>query len=97
MPSSFPCVLPFFFCAVGLMLAVKLIWLVYPETANRHLEDIDRLYREDNSMIFVYKNKDAIQVERPQRFIDADRERALIQRRPRELDVAEPYATGLNS
>ena len=54
---------------------VKLIWLVYPETANRQLEDIDALYREDRSMIWVFRNKDAIQVERPQRFIDADRER----------------------
>ncbi|KAF9467574.1 general substrate transporter [Collybia nuda] len=63
---------------------VPLIWLVYPETANRHLEDIDRLYRENKSMIFVYNNKEATQVERPQRFIDADRERiAEARRRPR--------------
>ena len=48
---------------------------MYPETANRQLEDIDALYREDKSMIWVFRNKDAIQVERPQRFIDADRER----------------------
>ncbi|KAF8966121.1 general substrate transporter [Flammula alnicola] len=54
---------------------VPLIWLVYPETANRHLEDIDRLYREDRSMIFVFRNKEAIQIERPQRFVDADQER----------------------
>lgn len=52
----------------------QLIWLFYPETANRHLEDIDRLYHEDKSMIFVLKNKEAIQVERPQRFIDANNE-----------------------
>jgi len=63
---------------------VPLIWLVYPETANRHLEDIDRLYRENKSRIFVYNNKEATQVERPQRFIDADRERiAEARRRPR--------------
>jgi len=54
---------------------VPLIWLVYPETANRQLEDIDKLYREDRVTIFVFRNKDAIQVERPQRFIDADQER----------------------
>ncbi|PPQ65041.1 hypothetical protein CVT26_015737 [Gymnopilus dilepis] len=54
---------------------VPLIWLVYPETANRELEDIDTLYRENKSMIVVCNNKDAIQVERPQRFVDADRER----------------------
>ena len=48
---------------------------MYPETANRQLEDIDTLYRDEGSMIFVFRNKDAIQVERPQRFIDADQER----------------------
>ncbi|KAF8229257.1 general substrate transporter [Tricholoma matsutake] len=51
---------------------VPLIWAIYPETANRHLEDIDRLYRENKSMVFVFKNKEAIQVERPQRFNDLD-------------------------
>ncbi|KAF9483698.1 general substrate transporter [Pholiota conissans] len=54
---------------------VPLVWLVYPETANRQLEDIDRLYREDKSMVFVFRNKEAIQVKRPQRFIDADEQR----------------------
>ncbi|TFK71024.1 general substrate transporter [Pluteus cervinus] len=54
---------------------IPIIYLIYPETANRHLEDIDRLYRDDKSMIFVYRNKEAIQVERPLRFIEADRER----------------------
>ena len=34
-----------------------------------HLEDIHELYWEDKSMIFVFRNKEAIQVERPQRFI----------------------------
>ncbi|KAJ3570705.1 hypothetical protein NP233_g4231 [Leucocoprinus birnbaumii] len=60
---------------------VPLIWLVYPETANRHLEDIDKLYRENKNMIFVFRNKEAIQVERPQRFIDADQERLNLSRR----------------
>ncbi|KDR72883.1 hypothetical protein GALMADRAFT_252212 [Galerina marginata CBS 339.88] len=54
---------------------VPLIYLVYPETANRHLEDIDKLYRENKSMVLVFRNKEAIQVQRPQRFIDADQER----------------------
>ncbi|KAF8151788.1 general substrate transporter [Crassisporium funariophilum] len=64
---------------------VPLIWLVYPETANRHLEDIDRLYRDDRSMIFVFRNKEATQVERPQRFIDADQERIdMLARTPRQ-------------
>lgn len=38
-------------------------------------------------MIFVYNNKEATQVERPQRFIDADHERiAQARRRPRVED-----------
>ncbi|KAF9483697.1 general substrate transporter [Pholiota conissans] len=54
---------------------VPLVWLVYPETANRQLEDIDKLYRENKFMLFVFRNKEAIQVKRPQRFIDADEQR----------------------
>ncbi|KAE9394052.1 general substrate transporter [Gymnopus androsaceus JB14] len=54
---------------------VPLIWLFYPETANRHLEDIDRLYRENPGLVFVLKCKEAYQTERPQRYIDADHER----------------------
>lgn len=57
---------------------IQLIWLVYPETANRHLEDIDKLYRENSSMVFVFRHKEATQVERPQKFIDADEERLAI-------------------
>ncbi|KAG6852890.1 hypothetical protein C0991_008340 [Blastosporella zonata] len=62
---------------------VPLVWLVYPETANRHLEDIDKLYRENSSMVLVYGNKEATQVERPQCFIDADQERIDMARRHR--------------
>jgi sugar porter (SP) family MFS transporter len=59
---------------------VPLIWALYPETANRHLEDIDKLYRENNSMILVCRNKEATQVQRPQRFIDAQQERLAAAR-----------------
>ncbi|EAU81684.2 hexose carrier protein [Coprinopsis cinerea okayama7 len=55
---------------------IPIIWLIYPETANRHLEDIDKLYQENPNMIIVLGNKEAIQVERPQRFVDADKELA---------------------
>lgn len=60
---------------------------MYPETANRQLEDIDKLYREDNLKIFVFRNKEAIQVERPQRFIDADRERIEVVHRQRAVKM----------
>ncbi|KAF8869218.1 general substrate transporter [Mucidula mucida] len=36
---------------------VPLIYLVYPETSNRHLEDVDRLYRENEGMVWVFRNK----------------------------------------
>ncbi|KAG6820055.1 hypothetical protein H0H93_005987 [Arthromyces matolae] len=60
---------------------VPLVWVFYPETANRHLEDIDKLYRENSSMLFVFKNKEAIQIERPQRFVEADEERLAAARK----------------
>lgn len=66
---------------------MKLVWLVYPETANRHLEDIDKLYHENSSMVFVFRNKEATQVQRPQKFIDADEERLAM---TRESDTDSP-------
>ncbi|KAH7879348.1 hexose carrier protein [Lentinula edodes] len=54
---------------------VPLIWMFYPETANRHLEDIDKLYRDNQDLVFVLRCKEAYQTERPQRFIDAEHER----------------------
>ncbi|KAH9475261.1 MFS-type transporter oryC [Psilocybe cubensis] len=69
---------------------VPLVWLVYPETSNRQLEDIDRLYRDNKSMIFVFRNKEATQVERPQRFIDADQARISMLARSKEKDQGTP-------
>ncbi|KAI4524662.1 general substrate transporter [Schizophyllum commune Loenen D] len=54
---------------------VPLIWLVYPETSNRHLEDIDRLYRENQGMVFVFRNKDATSMQRPAHYVDVEKER----------------------
>lgn len=45
-----------------------MIYFLYPETSNRHLEDIDRLYRENEGMVFVFRNKEAIQTQRPERY-----------------------------
>ncbi|KAL0564409.1 hypothetical protein V5O48_017635, partial [Marasmius crinis-equi] len=56
---------------------VPLVWLFYPETSNRHLEDIDKMYRENQGMVLVIRNKEAVQTERPQRFVDADHDRAV--------------------
>ncbi|KAJ7328938.1 general substrate transporter [Mycena albidolilacea] len=59
-------------------LFVPVVWLLYPETANRHLEDIDHLYRDNSTMVLVFRNQEAIQLARPQRFVDADNERAQV-------------------
>ncbi|KAL1745558.1 general substrate transporter [Schizophyllum fasciatum] len=54
---------------------VPLIWLLYPETSNRHLEDIDRLYREHQGMVFVLGNADATSMQRPAHYVDVEKER----------------------
>ncbi|KAF8628975.1 hypothetical protein AX15_003614 [Amanita polypyramis BW_CC] len=50
---------------------VPLVWLLYPEAANRHLEDIDKVYRENKGMVFVFHKRGVTQVERP-KTLDAD-------------------------
>lgn len=46
---------------------LPLIWLFYPETADRTLEDLDAYYREDPPLI-VIKDKDAISRRRPAKY-----------------------------
>ncbi|KAJ7187026.1 general substrate transporter [Mycena filopes] len=71
-------------------LFVPVVWLFYPETANRHLEDIDHLYRDNSTMVLVFRNKEAIQMERPQRFVLADGHRAQEARGPAsDIELAE--------
>ncbi|KAL8671441.1 MAG: hypothetical protein Q9168_004070 [Polycauliona sp. 1 TL-2023] len=48
---------------------VPIVYLFYPETADRTLEDIDRLFRDDPS-IFVFRDKDAISEKRPLKYIE---------------------------
>jgi hypothetical protein len=56
---------------------VPTVYFFYPETANRHLEDIDRMYREqDGGMVVVAFNKEATSTKRPQRYEDGDFARA---------------------
>ncbi|KAK0471074.1 general substrate transporter [Armillaria novae-zelandiae] len=54
---------------------IPVVYLFYPETSNRHLEDIDRLYREHKGMVFAFRHKEAIQMERPEHYLLADEER----------------------
>ena len=47
---------------------VPIVYLFYPETADRKLEDIDRLFRE-NQNILIFRDKDAIASKRPAAYI----------------------------
>ncbi|KAK6957984.1 hypothetical protein Daesc_000776 [Daldinia eschscholtzii] len=51
-------------------LFLPIIWLFYPETANRTLEDLDAYYR-DNPPLVLHKDRDSTSVSRPARFIEA--------------------------
>ncbi|CAF9934910.1 MAG: hypothetical protein HETSPECPRED_009404 [Heterodermia speciosa] len=48
---------------------VPIVYLFYPETADRKLEDIDRLFRENQS-ILIFRDKDAISSKRPAAYIE---------------------------
>lgn len=52
---------------------VPIVYLFYPETAARTLEDIDRLFRE-NHYIFVFKHKEAISAKRPASYIEHEQQ-----------------------
>lgn len=47
------------------------VYLFYPETANRTLEDMDQIFIH-NPSAFVFKNRAATQSQRPQLFVDAE-------------------------
>lgn len=48
---------------------VPIVYFFYPETADRTLEDVDRLFRE-NQNIFVSRHPDAISTKRPLAYIE---------------------------
>ncbi|CAL8578176.1 hypothetical protein XPA_003975 [Xanthoria parietina] len=48
---------------------VPIVYLFYPETADRTLEDIDRLFRDD-APILVFRDKDAISEKRPLKYVE---------------------------
>ena len=50
---------------------VPIVWLFYPETAGRSLEDIDRLFRENGS-VWVFMDKEATSAKRPHRYDEAE-------------------------
>jgi MFS family permease len=53
--------------AVVNTVALPVIWALFPETANRTLEDLDAYYRE-NPPLLVTTDKEATSVHRPQKF-----------------------------
>ena len=44
---------------------VPLVYLFYPETANRNLEDVDRFFKENPEKILVFRDKEATSSKRP--------------------------------
>ncbi|KAF5365805.1 hypothetical protein D9757_012667 [Collybiopsis confluens] len=74
---------------------IPVVWVFYPETANRHLEDIDRLYRENPDMVVVLKHKEAYQMARPQQLIDAKLE--LSEKAEHSPELEKPETEHLKS
>ncbi|KAF2090859.1 general substrate transporter [Saccharata proteae CBS 121410] len=52
---------------------IPIVYFFYPETADRSLEDVDRLFRENHD-ILVFRHKDAISSKRPVRNIEDEQE-----------------------
>ncbi|TLD25704.1 putative sugar transporter [Venturia nashicola] len=52
---------------------VPIVYLFYPETADRSLEDLDRYFTE-NQNILVFRDKDAISSKRPTRYAEQEEE-----------------------
>lgn len=50
---------------------VPIVYLFYPETSDRTLEDIDRLFRENGS-ILVFRDPDAVGRKRPARYFEEE-------------------------
>jgi Sugar (and other) transporter len=63
---------------------VPIVYLFYPETADRTLEDIDRMYRE-NPKLLVFRDKAIISSKRPLEYIQHEEEQV---RRNSSVDAA---------
>jgi hypothetical protein len=50
------------------------VYLLYPETCRRTLEDMDEIFKDRRGM-FVFTDRALTQRERPQAFIEAERRR----------------------
>ncbi|KAI5921589.1 general substrate transporter [Camillea tinctor] len=56
--------------AITNALFLPVVWLFYPETSDRTLEDLDAFYRE-NPPLIVVNDRDSISRRRPERFVRA--------------------------
>ncbi|KAL4755148.1 hypothetical protein BDW72DRAFT_200185 [Aspergillus terricola var. indicus] len=70
---------------------LPVIYFLYPETANRTLEDIDSYYRS-NPPLLVTRDPDAISAKRPLKYVQ--RENEEIQRRVQEARFMEGKSYG---
>lgn len=65
----------------------SIVYLFYPETAGRSLEDMDRFFHE-SPPIFVFRDKDIIRSGCPQKFIDIEeadyRRNSVVSTKPEE-------------
>jgi Sugar (and other) transporter len=52
---------------------VPIVYLFYPETADRSLEDIDRMYRE-NPKLLVFRDKTITSSKRPMEYVQHEQE-----------------------
>ena len=72
-------------------MCIPIIYFLYPETANRSLEDMDDYFRGNPSVV-VTRERDAISQKRPERFVE--RERAALERE-REVERKRVDAEGV--
>jgi Sugar (and other) transporter len=63
---------------------VPIVYLFYPETADRTLEDIDRMYRE-NPKLLVFRDKNITHSKRPEEYVQHEQEQV---RRNSSVDPA---------
>lgn len=64
---------------------MPIVYLFYPETAARTLEDVDRLFRDSNGSIWVFRDKEAISTRRPPGYEEHERREI---RRASSVDAA---------
>jgi hypothetical protein len=66
------------------------VYFLYPETAGRTLEDIDRIFVGDTPLL-IFRDKEAIAEKRPERFIQLEHEEVR-----RQSSVVPAHVTAAN-